>query len=98
METFTTMKTEIILGSAVGAAVSGMFAAMYWHRSSNVNHYPEWSADKPKPVIAELKQMAINAALIQGLTKSAELNKTAALLTAVSVFLSVVSTIGGLAP
>jgi hypothetical protein len=92
------MKNAIILVCAVSAAISGLFAAFYWYRSSKVNPYPEWSAERPEPMIQEVKKMAINAALVEALAKSAELNKIAALLTAVSVLFGVVSTIVSLFP
>ncbi len=64
-------------------------------RSSKVNPYPDWTMENPEPVDPELKQMALNSAMMTAMTTAAELNKTAALWTTLSVALGGAASIVG---
>jgi hypothetical protein len=85
----------VSIALAVGALVSGLIAAFYWYKSSNVDIDPGWTVEHPEPVVPELKQMGWNSAMMNAITTSATLNKTAALWTALSVALGGASTIVG---
>jgi hypothetical protein len=85
----------VSIGLAVGALATGLIAAWFWYRSSIVQPDPGWSVANPEPVIPELRQMAWNTAILAANTKSSDLNKTAALWTALSVALSGAASILG---
>jgi hypothetical protein len=85
----------VSISLAVCALVSGLVAAFYWYQSSIVKADPGWTRDNQEPVVQELKQMAWNSAILAASTTSADLNKTAALWTALSVALGGVANIVG---
>jgi hypothetical protein len=88
----------VSLGLGFSALVSGLIAAFYWYQSSTVQPDPGWTIENPEPVVPELKQIAWHSAILAAGAKSFDLNKTAALWTALSVALGgAVSIIGSLA-
>jgi hypothetical protein len=87
----------VSIGLAVCGLVSGLVAAFYWYQSSIVKVDPGWT-ENPEPVVPDLRQMAWNSAVLTAITKSADLNKTASLRTALTVALGgAASIIGSLA-
>ena len=83
---------SIALG--VLAAITGLVAAVYWYRSSKVGLTPIWGG--LEPVEPLFSQMGWLAGLMQTFAKSADLNKRAALWTAVSVVLAACSNFLGI--
>lgn len=77
----------------VAGAVTGMLAARYWYKSCKVPIQPSWSTE---PGDSQDSQMGWMAGMMNASTEVAKLNKTAALLTAVSVALTVASTLVGI--
>jgi hypothetical protein len=77
----------VSIGLSVCALVSRLIAAFYRYQSSVVKPDPGWSWDSPEPVVPDLRQMAWNSPILDAATKSADLNKTAALRTALAVAL-----------
>jgi hypothetical protein len=85
------MRNTAIVLAIAGLAV-GLNAARFWYQSSRITPIPGWlQAGLPEPGDAEMSQMAWLWALIESSQKAADLNKAAALWTAVAVVL------GGLA-
>jgi hypothetical protein len=90
--------------AVVGGAV-GLWAAYFWLKASQVEVDPGWrsgppqsAADARRPTESGdplISQMAWTGALLEAATKSAALNKAAALLTAVAVVLGVASSLLG---
>jgi hypothetical protein len=83
------------VGLAVCSMVFGLIAARYWYRSSVVKVDPGWTAKNPQPVDPQLIQMDWNSATLKAIQKSSDLNKVAALWTAISVGLGGLSGIIG---
>jgi hypothetical protein len=83
------------IGLAVCALGSGLIAAWYWYQSSAIQPDPGWTTQNPEPVDQELRQIAWNTAMLDAMTKSAGLNKVAALWTAVSAGLGGMASIVG---
>jgi hypothetical protein len=77
---------------AVAAFLVGLKAARDWYVSSQIVPDPGWSVE---PGELSLSQMGWLAALMEASSKSAELNRTAALWTAWSVGLSAAASIAG---
>jgi hypothetical protein len=73
---------------AIAGGFSGLIAAYYWYKSSKIPVDPKWTCE---PVDTEDKALGWTGATIDAFTKSAELNKKAALWTAISVLLSALS-------
>jgi hypothetical protein len=82
------------VGLALLATVAGLVAAFYWYRSSKVGITPIWGG--LEPVNPLFSQMGWMAGLMQTFAESADLNKRAALWTAVSVALAAGSSFFGL--
>jgi len=79
---------------AVLAFVTGMIAAWYWYRASSVPTDPGWYRDdRAEPAIHSLTQDAWITAMLQSASESARLNGIAARWTALTVVLTVISTI-----
>jgi hypothetical protein len=83
------------VGLAVCSLAFGLIAARYWYRSSVVKVDPGWTAQNPQPVDPQRIQMDWNSATLEAIQKSSNLNKMAALWTAVSVGLGGLSSIIG---
>jgi hypothetical protein len=79
---------------AIIALVSGLIAAWYWYKSSKVPIDPGWSGPT-EPVVPEQQQMDWTVAILKATREVADLNKTAALWTALSVAFAAASTIVG---
>lgn len=82
----------ISVSLAFAGAVTGLFAAWYWYRSSKVPIQPSWPIE---PGDAQLSQTGWVAGTMNAFTKAAKLNANAACLTAVSVVLFAASTLVG---
>jgi hypothetical protein len=81
---------------AMLALFTGLKAAWHRYQSSKVKIDPGWSPPgmgPSEPVDPELQQMGWTVATITAFSEAAALNKTAALWTAVSLGLSVASTL-----
>jgi hypothetical protein len=85
----------ISIGLAVCSLVFGLVAAFYWYRSSTVKPDPGWTRENPEPVVPEIRQMVWNSAILTAVTVSADLNKLAAIWTALSVALAGAASIFG---
>ncbi len=75
---------NLILMLAFASLVSGLASAYYWWASSKVEPYLDSEIEPP---LLEMKQLAWTAAFIRASQTSGKLNKSAALLTAISVLL-----------
>lgn len=80
---------------ALSALVTGLLAAFYWYKSSNIEVDPGWTPTNPEPVIQEHRDAAWRTATLRAMTESAKLNKKASLWTALSVALSGASAVIG---
>jgi len=84
---------------AFGAFVTGLIAARYWYRSTQVVIDPGWSLPGMggyiEPVDPELRQLDMNVATDKAFQSASELNKIASYWTAASVALSGVSSVLG---
>jgi hypothetical protein len=67
----------------VAALIAGLVSAYYWHKASKVRI----RGDGFEPVDTDGKQIYWNAAIMEAAEKSASLNRTAAIWTALAVFL-----------
>jgi hypothetical protein len=85
----------LVMAFAVGALTTGLKAAYHWYESSQVQIDPGWTIERQEPVVPELRQNDRHAAIIDAASKSAALNKIAAIWTAVSVVLGAASSIAG---
>jgi hypothetical protein len=83
------------IGLAVCSLVFGLIAAYYWYQSSIVKADPGWTSQNPEPVVPEIRQMVWNSAILKAIQISSDLNKTAAIWTALSVGLGGLSSIIG---
>jgi hypothetical protein len=97
--------TCVSLGLAVTGLVVGLLAARYWYRSSKIEVDPGWAigdpndeADALRP-IEPVESSQANAdwivAVLKASTKSSDLNREAAILTAWAVVLSGLSAVAG---
>ena len=107
-----TMMKWISFGLGILASVTGFVAAVYWYRSSKVGLKPIWGGldarSKQEIPVREIRtlgfepvdplfsQMGWLAGLMQTVGESADLNKRAALWTAVSVALAAGSSVLGM--
>ena len=80
---------------AVFAAVTGLIAAYYWYRASKVNYVPIEQVGNQLRKVPESDTAAWLHAIKLIVERSGELNKAAALWTAVSVALAGVSGLVG---
>lgn len=99
----TLLRLAVIL--SVLAFGTGLVAAYYWYRSSQIQPDPGWRVGPPSPELTDLRPIepldleAKNSgrvlAAVQAFSESAELNKRAAIWTAVSVAFAAISSICG---
>lgn len=82
------MKTLPVVFNAA-AIITGLIAAYYWYKASRIAVVPSWGITEPGG--AQASQMGWIAGMLDAGKKSADLNKTAALLTAISVLFNSVS-------
>jgi hypothetical protein len=69
-----------------------MMSAEYWYLASRVEIVPLWQKlGIPEPVVQELRESGWVSGIIEAGTKSAHLNKIAAIWTAVAIFLGSIS-------
>ena len=86
----------LALGFAISGFITGLIAAGYWLAASKVEIVPIWNNTEPTDPI--LSQMGWMAGALAAASESARLNKIAAALTAITVFLTTVSSVLGLLP
>ncbi|MES2056274.1 MAG: hypothetical protein V4564_10070 [Pseudomonadota bacterium] len=88
------MTKSLALGLAVVAFLAGLRAAYLWYRASRVQIVPMWGVDgRVEPVDPHLAQAEWIVALLETASKSGDLNRRAAIWTAVAVALSTASTL-----
>jgi hypothetical protein len=92
------MKSASIACATIGL-VTGLIAAWQWYKSSKVEIDPGWSlpgtGGHTEPVIPELRDLDLHAGTITAFRDAANLNKIAALWTAVTVLAAAASSIFG---
>lgn len=86
------MKRLISVAFPCLALVFGLMAAHYWYKSSKIEIVPCWAIEPGEPFLA---QMGWIVGTMGAMKKSSELNKKAALLTAVSIVFGAISSVVG---
>lgn len=86
------MKDAIELVLTGAASITGLGAAWWWYRSSQVRPDPGWGLPGEgrgiEPTEEDQKNAAWTAAMLRALTEAADMNRKAAILTAWSIALS----------
>jgi hypothetical protein len=92
---FVVTVKPVSFGFGLIAAVTGLVAAFYWYRSSGIEITPAWAASPPiaEPAEPDAANTQLTSATIQAFKSSADLNRKAAMWTAVSVLAAALSTL-----
>ena len=86
-----------LLAVALAAAWTGAWAAWLWYKASRVNVIPLWAVNgRMEPVDPQQATSEWIVAFLQTGQKASDLNRRAALWTAISVFLSGATTVAGM--
>jgi hypothetical protein len=86
------MTKNVSIGIAIFAFLTGLRAAHLWYRASQIQITPAWVKDgRIEPVAPGQSQVEWTNAIIQAANNSADMNRKAAIWTAVAVALSTMS-------